>query len=345
MSNTKTGIEWCDVTWNPVTGCEKVSQGCKNCYAERVFDRMAQNPKAPMYHGRKFTDVVCHPERLNDPLRWKKPRRVFVNSMSDLFHEDVPDEFILRVVDVMRQCQQHTFIILTKRPERMRDFTRRCRWSRDRWYDDLPSRMWLSGNPDARNGFRPFGGAGCTPWPNIWLGVSVEDQATADERIPILLQTPAKVRFVSYEPALGPLKMENWFARYRSHCSGLRYINKEAAGSCTDIGGLDWVIAGGESGPNARPPHPDWFRKVRDQCKAANVPFFFKQWGEWAESGYGFCDHHGKWVHRAGGTFGPIDGEMFQPNESAAHMIRVGKKRAGRLLDGVEHNEFPEVRK
>lgn len=279
MSNTKTGIEWCDVTWNPVTGCEKVSQGCKNCYAERVFDRMAQNPKAPMYHARKFTDVQVHPERLGDPLKWKKPKRVFVNSMSDLFHEDVSDEFISEVFEAMKEASQHQFLILTKRPLRMKQFI---------------------GNGQ--------------PLPNVGLGVSIEDQQTANERILILVETPAAIKCVSYEPPIGPVDFRK--------VPGFNRVGQDLSNW--------WVIAGGESGPNARPPHPDWFRAVRDQCKAAGVPFFFKQWGEWAPNCLCDTKHAHPTIER------PSPG-------SRGCMFRCGKKRAGRLLDGVEHSEFPEV--
>jgi len=231
---TKSLIEWTDETWNPITGCTKVSTGCKHCYAERLWQRLSA--KNMPYEGRPFTDVQCHPERLSQPLHWKKPRRVFVNSMSDLFHESVRDDFIISVLMVIETAKQHTFQVLTKRPERMRDF--------------------FCGESGA--------GLNVPPIKNLWLGVSVENQETADERIPLLLQTPAAVRFVSAEPLLSPINMV-WV----SH--GLldkRYYNI-----------LDWVIVGGESGPSARPMNPDWARSIRDQCQAAGVPFFMKQMG------------------------------------------------------------------
>lgn len=360
MSNTATKIEWCDTTWNPVTGCQKVSDGCKNCYAERVFNRMEANPKTPAYHGRKFTDVQCHEDKLNEPLHWKKPRRVFVNSMSDLFHKDVSDGWILRIFDIMRRCQQHTFKILTKRPERMKQWFER--------FSDLegePIEPQLVRGPEETRKAHPSGrgqmfaeyletlGA-CPPdgcawptfdwmggmqrwpqeptwiWPNVWLGVSVEDQATADERIPILLQTPAAVRFVSYEPALGPItfrpKAGNTEEILRAHMmDDLKYYQSPAM-----LHGIDWVIAGGESGPNARPSHPEWFRSVRDQCQAAGVPFFFKQWGEWV-----FSDHYKR------GMALPVEERYFYEIDREHTFLRLGKKHAGRLLDGREWNEFP----
>lgn len=216
-SNTR--IQWTDATWNPVTGCTKVSAGCKHCYAERAFPRV--------YGNREFADVRTHPNRLDQPLRWKRPRRVFVNSMSDLFHEDVPVDFVLRCWLTMMHAGRHTFQILTKRPARMRSI--------------LTSASFSS----------------IKPMPHIWLGVSVEDQATADERIPLLLQTPAAVRFVSYEPALGPVDFTRW----------IRHA------------GIDWIIVGGESGPKARPFDVQWARNTIAQGRAAGVACFVKQLG------------------------------------------------------------------
>jgi protein gp37 len=223
----KTSIEWTNATWNPVTGCTKVSAGCKHCYAERVFPRVYGKE-------RKFTDVVCHEDRLQQPLHWKKPRRIFVNSMSDLFHEDVPNDFLNRLFsNVMEMAERHTFQILTKRAGRMKEY---LSW---RW------------------------GEGRIPMRNIWIGVSVEDQKTADERIPLLLQTPAAVRFISYEPALAPINL----------------AAVPAPGCYLDgfPDGLHWVIAGSESGPQARDYDTEWFANVARQCEQANVPFFMKQ--------------------------------------------------------------------
>jgi len=278
MSASK--IEWTDETWNVCTGCTKVSDGCKHCYVERIWPRLAGNPKH-VCHGRKFTDIQRHPERLDQPLHWKRKRMVFVNSMSDLFHEDVSFEFIDEVFAIMAMCQQHTFQILTKRPERMREYTTSERIINVKW-----------------------------PLPNVWLGVSIEDQQTADERIPLLLQTPAAVRFVSAEPLLGLVD--------------LCYSAFNGADSLQTMRGIDWVIVGGESGPKARPMNPQWARDLRDQCKAAGVPFFFKQWGEWTPN----------WLNDNDGNM--ITGSIW--------MDRVGKKAAGCLLDGIEHKEMPEVK-
>ena len=275
-----TKIEWTDATWNQTTGCTKVSGGCKHCYAERTWQRLSANPKT-VYFGRKFTDVQCHPERLEQPLHWTNPRRIFVNSMSDLFHEDVPYEFIAKVFAVMARCPQHTFQILTKRPERMKVFMMSSS------YSNLP---------------------------NVHLGVSVEDQETANRRIPTLMKTPAAVRWISAEPLLGPIHLSNLTHPYDpketrlSALTGMfRHKNKVLAMYMA----IDWVVVGGESGPKARPMNPDWVRSIRDQCAAAKIPFMFKQWGE------------------------------YSPNPETGQMIRVGKKAAGRTLDGVIHDGYP----
>lgn len=285
-----TKIEWTEATWNPVTGCAKVSQGCKHCYAERDWARLSANPKT-RYFGRKFTDVACHEDVLELPLRWSKPRRIFVNSMSDLFHPDVPDEFIRAVFATMAAARQHTFQVLTKRPERMLGLL------------DL----WDCAGVTLREGCG-------VALPNVWLGVSAENQETLDERARLLLQTPAAVRWISAEPLLGPVDCRAYLQRIPCYCHD---------------GGLhpriDWVVVGGESGPHARPMHPDWARALRDQCAAVGVPFLFKQWGEWAPY-----------------DRGSVDGaHLATTNALDTPMQRLGKKAAGRLLDGVQHDGYP----
>ena len=292
-------IEWTDATWNPVTGCTKVSPGCDHCYAERVTER---------FHGKgSFAKVTLHPGRLDQPLRWRRPRRVFVNSMSDLFHQDVPDELIVKAFAVMTLAPQHTFQVLTKRHGRMRSLL-----SGD--FSGQITRTLLDDPQFARLGRWPVPSGGVSwPLPNVWLGVSVENQQWADIRIPELLHTPAAVRFLSCEPLLGPVNIPSQ--------SFLRR--------------LDWVIVGGESGPNARPMHPQWARDLRDQCQAAGVPFFFKQWGEWAPTGWrgvGYRDDKHMYV-------GPALDAVGLREEIA----RVGKKAAGRELDGRTWDEFPKV--
>ena len=241
-------IEWTNATWNPVTGCSKVSEGCRNCYAEALSLRFGRSAK-PWAAQFAAENVVLHPERLGHPLRWREPRMIFVNSMSDLFHELVPDEYIDRVFAVMAKASHHTFQVLTKRPERML--------------------AWQQG--DAR-----------APLPNVWLGVSVEDQRAADERIPTLLHVDAVVRFLSCEPLLGPVNLTDVSPSPIEHYDVLRghfYGAGRLVRPPLDHPHVDWVIAGGESGPRHRSMSLDWARGLRDQCSAAGIPFFFKQVG------------------------------------------------------------------
>ncbi len=247
----KTNIEWTrnddgtsGCVWNPTTGCTKVSQGCKHCYAERDWKRLSKIPTT-VYAGRDFTNVLCHPERLDQPIRWKRPRRIFVNSMSDLFHEDIPDAFLDQVFAVMALCGQHVFQVLTKRPGRMCDYVNRLSRSEKR----LEAAARILGYSFV------FDGIFLVSWPlkNVWLGVSCEDQETADSRIPLLLKTDAAIRWISAEPLLGPIL----------------------------IGGtaLDWVVCGGESGPSARRFDIGWALQLLDQCQRNAIPFFMKQLG------------------------------------------------------------------
>lgn len=245
----ESSIEWTDATWNPVTGCDRVSPGCKNCYAldlaarlKRMGQPRYQKDGTPPTSGPGF-GVTLHPDKLDEPLRWRKPRRVFVNSMSDLFHPEIPDEYIAQVFSVMRRAEQHTFQVLTKRPERMRDFVRRLAW-------ESASRPYLY--PEGEDAHAELFGA---PYicPNIWLGTSIEMQ-TYNGRADALRATPAAVRFISAEPLLGSL------------------IN-------LDLDGIDWLIVGGESGPRHRPMNPHWVRELREMASISGTAFFFKQWG------------------------------------------------------------------
>lgn len=330
------GISWTDYTWNPVTGCTKVSPGCAHCYAETVANRLwaTQYPSVSGHthdpfqrRPRRFTDVQCHPDRLDQPLHWRKPRRVFVGSMSDLFHEDVPDEFIDQVFATMLLSPQHTFQVLTKRAERMRDYSTRqdadTGEPRARWdigaVISTPSFILTEDNP-------------LPPWPlpNVWLGVTVEDQPTADERVWALLQTQAAVRFLSVEPLLGRVRLhEPWCMKCwrpapdgtggRGPCSG---IDEHQAVDM--VRALNWVIVGGESGPDARIMRPEWARSLRDSCQQNNVPFHFKQWGEWLPAGQTNYD-------------GPDQLHWTRSDVDR----RLGVKPAGRLLDGRLHQEMP----
>ncbi len=240
----KTRIEWCDYVWNPVSGCTKVSAGCAYCYAESMAHRF--------WGERKFSDVLIHPDKLNEPLKLRKPAKIFVNSMSDLFHPDVPDEFIHDVFSHMLGFgnNRHTFMILTKRQKRMLALLG----------SDPFFKFWLAA-----------GTANDFDISHVWLGVSVEDQKTADERIPILLQTPAAHRFISVEPMLGAVDFNSIIMPDGDH---LGKLFNHGTGT-----GIDWVICGGETGPGARPIQREWVIDLRDQCVGVSVPFFFKQWG------------------------------------------------------------------
>lgn len=253
----KTTIQWTDMSWNPITGCQKVSEGCRNCYAKAIHDRRYKahlsGKEMPKQYHDAFEVVQFHENRLDFPLHVRKPTKFFVNSGSDVFHESVSYEFIRRMFDVMIACRQHTFQILTKRPHRMLDFT-----------------AWHIGQEKAE-------GFTIKQYPsNVWFGVSVEDQATANSRIPLLLQTPAAIRFISAEPLLG--EINGSYGQWLSSVEAEK-IEDSDSHKLKMKNSIDWVICGGESGKNARPMHPDWARSLRNQCQAAGVPFFFKQWG------------------------------------------------------------------
>jgi len=208
-------IEWTDATWNPVTGCRKISAGCRNCYAERMAKRLQAMGKPQYAIG---FEVAIHPEMLDRPAKWKRPRIIFVNSMSDLFLREIPFDFVRRVFDVMNECRHHVFQVLTKRPEVAAEYADRLHWSK-----------------------------------NIWLGATIEDQDSLP-RLACLQGIPTKLRFLSLEPLLTPLRR-------------------------LPLKGIDWVIVGGESGPGSRAMRPEWVREIRDKCVGRGVPFFFKQWG------------------------------------------------------------------
>lgn len=498
----KTTIEWTDSTWNPVRGCSRVSEGCRFCYAERVaarfsgpgqpYEGLAENATA----GPRWTGGVrLVPERLDDPLRWKRPRRIFVNSMSDLFHEELSFEEIAAVYGVMAAAPRHVFQVLTKRPERMlewatsdgiagqvdlfkhvalagrieeffaperkvaidgwpgywvtskgriltdrgapsclwcggdlaefsarrkfcsdkcrqrADYEERCgRWSppenterelrpmageqghsrvmlyrgEETWrplihrlvlgaFDDsvttnaevdilqgchidgdatnnaLWNLRWGTQQDNWEDRKRHGNGGPCAPpaWPlpNVWEGVSVEDQKTAEERIPLLLQTLAAVRWVSAEPLLGAIRFD---AMHWPNAAGI--VNED---SLSVLPLLDWIVCGGESGPGARPMHPAWARSVRDQCVAAGVAFHFKQWGAWARWEPGMpaagvrhvSAADGKWSANPGYVDDPAAFKGYETRSDTVPLARVGKRAAGRLLDGRTWDELPEVRR
>lgn len=309
MSRTK--IEWVDRTWSPVTGCTAVSEGCDNCWARRMAQRLRGRYGYPKDDPFEVTE---HRDRLDEPARWRKPSKVFVCSMGDLFHPYVRDEFRYQVFVQMARAKKHIFLLLTKRVKAMLEYMAENVGLEDDW-------------------LRTKGG-------HIWVGASVENQRTADFRIPILLQIPAKVRFVSIEPMLGPVNLHRFFS-----CP---QFGEPPDGG---VGGLDWVILGGETGPGARPMHPDWVRSVRDQCQKAGVPFFFKQFGEWipkrlywpktakAIKGWGTLDIEGNWFPQTT----PWNGREGEDSESREYvMYKVGRKAAGRYLDGRLWEEWPE---
>lgn len=311
MSAT-TGIEWTGATWNPVTGCTKVSPGCDHCYAETFAERFRGTEGH--YFERGF-DVQLRPDKLTLPLTWRKPKRIFVNSMSDLFHDQVPDDYIAQVFAVMALAPQHTFQVLTKRHARMRSLldsnaflTDVCEHGHQfahHWERKLDDRIFDHG---------PY------PLPNVWLGVSTENQQWADIRIPALLDTPAAVRFISAEPLLGPINLDE-FIKYGA-CGDC-----DCDHGCQGAGpGLGWVIVGGESGREARPMHPDWARSLRDQCTSAGMPFLFKQWGEF----------------RPAPSYVPRPSRAWQRDFEKWGMSHVGKKAAGRELDGRTWDQYPE---
>jgi protein gp37 len=283
--STTTTIEWtrdpsrgAGATWNPVTGCDKVSPGCAHCYAETFAERFRDVKGHPYEQG---FDLRLWPDRLDLPLRWRRPRLIFVNSMSDLFHPAVPDDFIARVFDVMARARHHRFQVLTKRHDRLSQLA--------------PSLHW----PE-----------------NVWMGVSIENRRFV-HRVDHLRRVPAAVRFISAEPLLGPL-------------DGLV------------LDGIHWLIVGGESGARARPMHPAWARQLRDRCLEAGVAFFFKQWGAHApeeqlaepgERGLSIIDERGRtWASSATPSV---------PGVHLARLRRVGKGRAGRLLDGRSWDQLP----
>jgi len=332
-------IEWTEKTWNVSTGCNKVSEGCKHCYAEVMHKRqMVLNPEK---YAHPFLDSAFpHEASLEAPLHWKKPAMIFVNSMSDLFHENIKMDYIARVFAIMFLCEQHTFQVLTKRAERLQWLNEDIfiKWVykyanlyHDKFIKPLESEMYFDDEMKSM-------------WPlkNVWIGTSVENQEQADKRIPYLLQIPAAVRFLSCEPLLGEVDLAeymwptcwHWPAKYKSLKEAIADGAAEKRPQGLVLAGsrfLDWVIVGGESGHGARPMHPDWARKIRDDCQAAGVAFFFKQWGNLLP------------VSQASGKEFPHNlVKCYMHNAKLANYYKLGKKHTGRLLDGVEYSEYPK---
>jgi protein gp37 len=362
-------IEWTNKTWNPIVGCSKVSAGCKNCYAISMAWRLQHiHHSAKKYAGtvdktaggqRNWTSAISIPNIANlaysdphgllEPLSWKKPAMVFVNSMSDLFHDAVPLDILDCIFAIMVLTPKHTYQVLTKRPARMGEYFSAGKEALVQRWEDATYSMGLCDKDDDPDAPACLVHNLCEDsWPekNIWLGVSVENQQTANERIPLLLQVPAAVRFLSCEPLLGPVDLTTIETKDES----LDLINKygrAVGGACGDLAhGIDWIIVGGESGKDARPMHPIWAQSLRDQCQYAGISYFFKQWGVWKpfvdgdsrKPDYGtFKNNPGDWNDSPVGTFLP---DVLGLDWGTV-MTKVGKKAAGRLLDGREWNEFP----
>jgi protein gp37 len=365
-------IEWAEKVWNPITGCTKISPGCANCYAERMAKRLAGRCGYPAVEPFR---VTLHDDMtFVEPLKWRKPTRCFVCSMGDLFHEDVPDPWIDGVFaamgltyDIAATDQnnvitafrpRHIYMLLTKRPERMRSYVQGLI---DSDWDTLRRRFHglAMGICDikAKAAYLPHLNASMevAEWikdgmPGLWLGVTAENQEMADQRIPILLQIPAAVRFVSVEPMLGPVNLrggiygpdwlEGWDVVAEPRIDRHGELYPEPVQVQTEK--LDWVICGGESGPGARPMHPDWARSLRDQCQAAGVPYYFKQWGEWFP--------RDQWEYNPELILpdddiaydnGPCT-HVFDSLEGSCPVHWVGKHAAGRLLDGQTWDQMPE---
>ena len=317
----RTKIEWADATLNNVIGCTPVSSGCDHCYARRTAHRMQANPNPAVvapYAGTEADGewtgrVNLVPERLAQVFRWAKPRRIFVAAQSDLFHKQVPDEFVAATFAVAAATPRHTYLILTKRAGRMRSLL-----------SDKQFRRAVLQEASAR-----YGASGLEwPLPNVVVGVSAETQHWVNVRVPVLLDTPAATRFVSIEPCLGPISLYD----------NTRIDREDAQ--------LDWVIVGGESGPNARPMHPAWVRRLRDECQPAarydgsSVAFCFKQWGQWVPAPADDPSPADRIVFADGSGSVEVAAATASDPRGAV-MRRVGKRAAGRKLDDVIWDEFP----
>ena len=394
---SKSDIEWTDASWTPIRArvkadaaaiakrkgytslvpiaekmaghvgphCERVSPGCVNCYSEANNSRCLPNNGTGLPFDRRARDLVdmfLDVKLLHEPQRWRAPKRIFACSQTDLFGEFVPDAFVMRMWGVMGMCQQHTFQILTKRPDRMRAWL--ARWAnlsgedagdfrnargaeavrqnhpsgRGQLFAEMLESM---GPPPEGCAYPTFDWAeGMLRWPvvlpNVWLGVSVESQAEADTRIPLLLQTPAAMRWISAEPLLSSINLDDGESSWLTCRAGCSEGSETTCTSFMNFGrcfrGIDWVVAGGESGREARPSHPDWLRALRNQCQTASVPFLFKQWGAWApDENFHKMPTRDDAIHEWCNGAGTV----------LAHSWRYGKKVAGRELDGREWNEYP----
>jgi protein gp37 len=317
-------IEWTDHTFNPWWGCAKVSPGCDHCYAEALGNRFG-TPWGVDAERREFGE-----KHWDEPRKWNakaaaagERHRVFCASMADVFDKNAPSGARQRLLSLIADTPHLDWLLLTKR------IGNASRMLQEACMHD--GRLM-----DANDQYRAL--------PNLWLGISVVNQEEADRDIPKLLNVPATVRFLSMEPLMGSVEISRWLMpRQQANEDG--YGGDQCPGWTTDFTTVDWVIVGGESGRGARPMHPNWARSLRDQCAAAGTPFFFKQWGEWAQADAISDDEDIKleerWLSVSGRSLGPSEGvDIFKGDEV---VYRAGKKAAGRLLDGVVHNEFPKV--
>jgi protein gp37 len=341
-------IEWTDATWNPITGCQIVSPGCTNCYAMRLAGTRLQNHPSragltqaskagPVWNGQ----VRFNRDWLTQPLHWKKPRQVFVCAHGDLFADGVEDAWIDQIFAVMALSPQHTFQVLTKRPDRMRQYLTGEGLGRDGTPDvDRRFAMIELHAADLAKTGKPSDLP--EPLPNVWLGVSAEDQIRADQRIPQLLATPAAKRFVSIEPLLGPIDLTGAIYAGEGGISMQGYLRNKAEPDDFHYWArkLDWVIVGGESGRGARPMHPAWAQTIRDDCAAAGTPFFFKQWGSWAP--VATWNPRADVVQTAITLTGHRVPDDLPPEDFGGQRFTLSDKHAaGRLLDGVQHDGMP----
>jgi len=364
MLNSK--IEWTDDTWQIVTGCDIVSPGCTNCYAMRLAGgRLRNHPSrvgltqaskaGPVWTG----EVRFNAQWLSQPLQHRRGRMIFVAAHGDLFHDKVETAWLDQIFAVMALCPQHVFQVLTKRPERALAYLGDPP-TVARVYDivmdmavldEVPVLLTVPGvvPTTVPKGWQVVS-LGAWPLANVWLGTSVEDQTRADERIPQLLATPAAVRWISAEPLLGPVDLNRIHEHFETMGGGSLDTWESAINgkrfdpwSDGDIDGmpkLDWVVVGGESGSGARPMHPDWANALRAQCASACVPFFFKQWGSWAPTGFRSTEASGDTrVAWPDGSVGP--GEAAARGGPGEHLAHLSSALAGRLLDGVTHDGMP----
>ena len=352
-------IEWTDKTWNPITGCTKISAGCANCYAERMSKRLAGLGGYPKKDP--FRPGLEHPKQWLKPCKWKKPRLIFVCSMGDLFHKDVSFDLVHKVLAVAINEPRHTFILLTKRPERMYEFITHYRHDGHHVFSDRVTPYNPSRNKQA---YLLLDHKQDWPLANLWLGGSAENQAALDARAPYVISTPSALWFMSLEPLIGPIDLRPrpnpdtcivcGEGPDAPHNHPFGYRNR----------GLDWIIVGGETGPGARPMHPEWVRKIRDQCAQAGIPFFFKSWGEYGPSGvdlqtgeptFRMFQNKAQWVNKARTWMLPGDicldmtGRILRKGADfdgarypVAIMRKMGKKAAGNLLDGQVWDQFPD---